>query len=119
LYYAEPGRYFGVPLSNFVGWFLVGWAIVGGYLWLVRRRSQPLGSPLWGVGLYYGILLFNLGMTGWIGEGTLLGTGILVHVAVILVLYRLRALSTARGWEDLHRGAAGPAATAATDKRGV
>jgi hypothetical protein len=59
-----------------------------------------------------------LTMTGRIGEWRLLGAGILVHVAVILVLYRLRALSTARGWEALHR-AAGPAATAATDKRGV
>src|SRR5712691_10741416 len=34
-YYAEPGFYFGVPLSNFAAWALVGWAIVGGWLWMV------------------------------------------------------------------------------------
>jgi putative membrane protein len=97
-YYAEPGTYFGVPLSNFAGWFLVGWAIVGGYLWAVGRRPQALGSPLGGIGLYYGVVLFNLGITGWIGEGTLLGAGILVHVAVFLLVYALKAISVTRGW---------------------
>ncbi|HEV8227535.1 MAG TPA: carotenoid biosynthesis protein [Methylomirabilota bacterium] len=118
-YYAEAGAYFGVPFSNFVGWALVGSAIVGGYLWVARRRTRPPRSPVGGIGLYYGVLCFMLAMTGRIEEWRLLGAGILVHVAVILVLYRLRALSTARGWEALHRGAAGRAATAATDKRGV
>ena len=118
-YYPEGGVYFGVPISNFVGWALVGSAIVGGYLWVAGRRARPPGSPAGGIGLYYGVLCFMLAMTGRIGEWRLLGAGILVHVAVILVLYRLRALSTARGWEALHRGAAGPAAAAATDKRGV
>ena len=47
-YYAEPGIYFGVPLSNFAGWFLVGWVIVGGYLWVAGRRPRALGSPLGG-----------------------------------------------------------------------
>jgi len=80
--YVEPGTYFGGPLSNFASWFLVGWAIVGGYLRAVRRRPQALGSPLGGISLYYGAVLFNLGITGWIGERVLLGAGILVHVAV-------------------------------------
>lgn len=118
-YYAEPGVYFGVPVSNFVGWALVGSTIVGGHLLTVRRRPLPLGSPAGGIGLYYGVLGFMLALTGWIGEWGLLGAGILVHVAVILVLYRLRALSTARGGEALPRGATGPTATAATDERGV
>ena len=100
-YYAEPGLYFGVPLSNFAGWFLVGWAIAGGYLWAVRRWPRAPGSPLAGVGLYYGILLFNLAMTGWIGERTMLGAGILVHVAVFLLVCALKAMSVTRGWTDV------------------
>jgi putative membrane protein len=28
-YYVNPGWYFGVPLSNFAGWFLVAFAIIG------------------------------------------------------------------------------------------
>jgi len=99
-YYAEPGIYFGVPLSNFAGWFLVGWAIVGGYLWAVGRRPQALGSPLGGIGLYYGVVLLNLGITGWIGERTRLGAGILVHVGVFLLVYALKAISVTRGWPD-------------------
>ena len=100
-YYAEPGLYFGVPLSNFGGWFLIGWAIAAGYIWAIRRRPRSVGSPLGGVGLYYGILLFNLGMTGWIGERALLGAGILVHVAVFLLVYGLKGISVTRGWTDV------------------
>ncbi len=97
-YYAEPGIYFGVPLSNFAGWLLVGWAIAGGYVWAVGRRPQALGSPLGGIGLYYGIVLFNLAITGWIGERTRLGAGILVHVAVFLLVYGLKTISVTRSW---------------------
>src|SRR5439155_26393670 len=87
-YYAETGFYCGVPLSNFAAWALVGWAIVGGWLWMAGR-SPRLGSPWAGTALYYGVLVFNLGITAWTGERKLLGIGILLHVAVIMVLYRL------------------------------
>lgn len=99
-YYAEPGVYFGVPLSNFAGWLLVGWAIAGGYLRAVGRRPRALGSPLGGIGLYYGVLCFNLGVTWWIGQRALLGAGILVHVAVFLLVYGLKTFSVTRGWTD-------------------
>jgi putative membrane protein len=99
-YYAEPGTYFGVPLSNFVGWLLVGWIIVGGYLRAVRRRPPAVGSPMGGVGLYYGVVLFNLGITGWIGETALLQAGILVHVAVFLLVCFLKSISVTRGWTE-------------------
>jgi hypothetical protein len=97
-YYAEPGTYFGVPLSNFAGWFLVGWAIAGDYLWAVGRRPQALGSLLGGIGRYYEVVLFKHGITGWIGERTLLGAGIPVHVAVFLLVYALEAVSVTRVW---------------------
>jgi putative membrane protein len=85
-YYAEAGAYFGVPLSNFAGWLVVGWVTVGGYL-AVTGNPDRRGRPELGVGLYYGVLLFNLAITWWIGEMSLLGTGILIHAAAFLLLY--------------------------------
>jgi putative membrane protein len=85
-YYAEPGAYFGVPLSNFAGWLVVGWVTVGGYLAVAGKRDR-LGRPELGVGLYYGVLLFNLAITWWIGEMGLLGMGIMIHSAAFLLLY--------------------------------
>jgi uncharacterized membrane protein len=84
-YYPEPGVYFGVPLANFGGWLIVGWLIVGGYV--VAARDQAGGRPGLGIGLYYGVLVFNLALTWWIGEPVLLTAGILIHVATFLLLY--------------------------------
>jgi uncharacterized membrane protein len=98
--YPAGGVYFGVPLSNFAGWALVGWIIVGGYAWVTRgdAGSRSSGrSPGPGVALYYGVLLFNLSVTSWIGEWRLLSAGILVHAVLYLVLYAVSARRRARG----------------------
>ncbi len=98
-YYVEPGMYFGVPLSNFGGWVLVGVVGVGGYLWV----TGPVGAPearrlLPGIALYYGVLGFNLAVTGWLGEWALLLSGGALHAVVAVVLYTVgtRAPSSAR-----------------------
>jgi hypothetical protein len=48
-YYPEGGAYFGVPLSNFAGWMIVGWVGVGGFVFCsgavgdgLRRRWPGL-----------------------------------------------------------------------------
>lgn len=115
-YYAQPGPYFGVPLSNFVGWWLVGAISVGVYLVLrgrggrgPARRDPGRGVPgsgasgvagglhrprLWpGVALYYGVLGFNLAVTAWIGEWLLLGIGVALHAVVTLGLLATRPAS--------------------------
>jgi uncharacterized membrane protein len=83
-YYPEPGVYFGVPLSNFAGWVIVGTVGVGLYLALAPSSSGRLAWP--GVALYYGVLGFNLAMTAVIGEWRLAAVGAVIHVAVALVI---------------------------------
>jgi uncharacterized membrane protein len=86
--YAEPGVYFGVPLSNFAGWWLVGLVGVGGYLAVAGPAGAPI-ARLWpGVALYYAVLGFNLTMTAWIGEWVLFAAGATLHVALAIPLLR-------------------------------
>ena len=95
-YYPEPGVYFGVPLSNFAGWLIVGWVTVGGYVAATGRRHRPRRPGL-GIGLYYGVLLFSLTMTWWIGELALLAVGILIHLAAFLLLFIAAGAAARRG----------------------
>jgi len=95
-YYPDPGMHFGVPLANYVGWAVVGLISLSTYFRFDRQLPE-LSLPaddsitarlLLGVGLYYGVLAFNLGMTFWIGEPLLGMTGLLMYIppTVLLVL---------------------------------
>jgi uncharacterized membrane protein len=88
--YPEGGVYFGITLSNFAGWFLVALALIRvlQYLatgpapsrfWDWGRRRFP-SQALLGVGLYLGILAFNLAMTFLIGETTLGWVGVFIYL---------------------------------------
>jgi putative membrane protein len=93
-YYPDGGAYFGVPLSNFAGWVIVGAVGVGGYLALVR---EPAGrEPRGGVALYYAVAVFNLGVTVWIGEWVLAAVGLTLHGALALSLRWMNAGVEAR-----------------------
>ena len=99
--YTTPGVYFGVPLSNFAGWVIVGAVRVGLYLTLLPGVSGRRAWP--GVALYYGVLGFNLAVTVRIGELLLAAIGATIHVVVALsVWYLHRKPGAALGPE--HRG---------------
>src|SRR5436309_5182149 len=99
--YTTPGVYFGVPLSNFAGWVIVGAVGVGLYLTLLPGVSGRRAWP--GVALYYGVLGFNLAVTVRIGELLLAAIGATIHVVVALsVWYLHRKPGAALGPE--HRG---------------
>jgi uncharacterized membrane protein len=103
-YYPDPGLHFGVPFANYVGWAVVGLISLAIYFPLERRLPAlslpPSITPrlLLGVGLYYGVLAFNLSVTFWIGESFMGMSGLLMHLPVItLLMFRLagpRAVST-------------------------
>jgi uncharacterized membrane protein len=88
--YPEPGVYFGVPLGNFGGWFLVALGLIRVLQWLAAgapssswwdwgRRDFP-SQALLGPALYLGILGFNLIMTFVIGETCLGWVGIFIYL---------------------------------------
>jgi putative membrane protein len=95
-FYPDPGLHFGVPFANYVGWAVVGLISLAIYFPL-ERRLPALSTPpsvtlrlLLGVGLYYGVLVFNLSVTFWIGESFMGMSGLLMHLPVIVLLvYRL------------------------------
>lgn len=59
--YPHGGIFFGVPLSNFLGWFLAGMAILSLYEYLkkfLRLSRPPLSAPRLGPFFYLSILAF-------------------------------------------------------------
>ncbi|UVT21890.1 MAG: carotenoid biosynthesis protein [Nitrospira sp.] len=91
-YYPDPGWHFGVPFANYVGWAVVGLISLAIYFPL-DRRLPSLSLPqsmtqrlLLGIGLYYGVLAFNLGMTFRIGESFIGMSGLLMHLPVLIIL---------------------------------
>jgi putative membrane protein len=100
-YYPDPGIHFGVPVTNYIGWAVVGLIALTGFFLLDHRlqsmrQESPVNRPitgeiLLGCGLYYGVLLFNLAVTFWIGEALLGMTGVLIYLPITaLMLLRLR-----------------------------
>jgi putative membrane protein len=100
--YPEGGVYFGVPLSNFAGWFLVALILIRALQYLAHpapvparvwdwgRRTFPCQALL-GPALYLGILGFNLGVTFLIGETCLGWVGVFIYLPFLtwLVLKHL------------------------------
>jgi uncharacterized membrane protein len=88
--YAAPGVHFGVPLTNYLGWFVVGLISLTIYFFFDRRLPPLPPHTEWstthrlllGVGLYYAVLVFNLGVTFWIGEWHMAFTGVLIHLPI-------------------------------------
>jgi hypothetical protein len=99
-WYPQGGMYFGVPLSNFGGWAIVGAAIVLLFQridrLLVRRgcgsnagvRYVP-AKAIWGPALYYLVLLFNLTVTFLIDEPFLGLVGLLIFTPITVMVMML------------------------------
>ena len=90
--YPEPGPYFGVTIENFMGWFIVGIAVL--CIWRAidnktvkgRHDGRPM-LDLLGPALFYAVLLFNLGMTFFIGEYALGAAGALLFAPVTALVF--------------------------------
>jgi uncharacterized membrane protein len=101
-FYIEPGEYFHIPLTNFAGWIFVAAITLTCFAalnsWVDSKTpaqtKQLPGQALLGPGLYFGVLIFNLGVTFYIGEfmlgvsGTIISLGI--FTLVFLKIWKLR-----------------------------
>jgi len=96
-YYPDGGSYFGITLANFLGWYFVCFVIVSLFVSLEKLtfakapgfkdgvrsyRYKALGP----VGLYFGVLGFNLFMTFWIGERELGVVGVIIILPLIVMI---------------------------------
>ena len=112
-YYEYSGFYFGVPLSNAVGWAFVGFVSFWVYQKVEKKYlSGPDAKPvkckvpyhsLMGVGLYYGVLLFMLSICWWINEKALLIASTflyLIPTALLIVRFnQASARATDQEWK--------------------
>jgi len=107
--YRENGIHFGVPLSNYWGWLVTSFCLVGAFQLIDLRRQDgaakglcnlPFRSLL-GPVLYLSVLLFTWGVTLWIGERFMALSGILIYTLPILmvVLLALRRVNRYSGEE--------------------
>lgn len=95
--YREQGLHFGVPLSNYWGWLLTSIFLMGAFQLIDARRldDAPKGvcnlpfRSLLGPVLYLSVLLFNWGVTFWIGEPFMALEGILIYTLPILMTVML------------------------------
>jgi len=96
-YYPGGGSYFGITLANFIGWYFVCFVIVRLFAAIekvVFAKSSGAGAGVWiyrykalgPVGLYFGVLGFNLLMTFWIGERELGVVGVIIVLPLIVMI---------------------------------
>lgn len=93
-YYDPPGFYHGVPLSNFLGWYLVAFLIISSYqrLDILMEKKEPFqgGLPVpykgfYGICLYFGIMGFILFVTFLLCRDYPLGlTGVFIALPLFM-----------------------------------
>ena len=87
--YRHAGVYFGVPLSNFAGWFVVSSAVIGVNQVLDARlpaHDRCMGVRyihLGGFGLFLSIMVFNLAIATWLEAYRILLAGLLIVIVFI------------------------------------
>jgi len=99
-WYPQGGMYFGVPLTNFGGWAIVGAAIILLFQGLDRLlvrcgwgseagvRYVP-AKAMWGPLLYYLLLVFNLVVSFMVDEPHLGLVGVLIFTPITLMVMTL------------------------------
>ncbi|UFS69015.1 carotenoid biosynthesis protein [Geomonas sp. RF6] len=97
--YREVGAHFGVPLSNYLGWWLVSAVMIAALQVIdrvigkreARREKRPAGikaapyRSLYAPFLYLCVIAFNLSVTFYIGEHLMALTGIFIFTLPVVM----------------------------------
>jgi len=92
-YYAHEGYYFGVPLSNFLGWFAVAFVaiFINLILWQFFFSEKHLKSSMLNLFFYLSIAIFNITISLIIGSYALAISSILIlSFTFILLRYLIK-----------------------------
>src|SRR5512136_912331 len=98
--YREPGCHFGVPISNYFGWWVVSLLMVLALQIVDRRRGKKPDKPptgvwnppfraLYGPLLFLSVIIFNITVTFLIGEKLMATTGIFIFTLPIAIVFVL------------------------------
>ncbi|MDA8431703.1 MAG: carotenoid biosynthesis protein [Nitrospiraceae bacterium] len=113
--YPGGGVYFGIPVSNFAGWALVGFLLVWLIQWIDTRLEGKkdvvgYGYPsryLIGPGLYLGIAGFNIFMAFFIGEYNTAWSSLFIFLLPAVLVFSIVKMRLAgpedAGAIDAHR----------------
>lgn len=95
-YYPNGGQYFGVTISNFIGWAIVAFVIIGIFQLcdkLLESKEKNLEYMKWkglraylGAALYLGVYFFNWGITIYLKEWKLVIADLIWISPLVLLL---------------------------------
>ena len=137
-WYDPPGPHFGVPISNYLGWFFVALVTVALFQLLDAKLASGKGKPagvlprlpmrsLMGPGLYFGIVTFGIVMLFRIRAYTIAWSGLFIYIPLMAMaaniltrdISRATAADLSRHLEDFpyDKPAAGKPKPAVTTSR--
>ena len=99
-WYDPPGPHFGVPISNYLGWFFLALIGVAIFQWLDARLNRGIQKPygalpnfpsraLLGPGLYFGIVTFGITMLFCVGAAQTAWASLFVYLPFVTLVVHI------------------------------
>ena len=110
-WYDPPGPHFGVPISNYLGWYFTAAITILIFVFLDARMRHDSGKPaglmlnipsraLLGPGLYAGIVLFGISMLFIIGAYEIAWASVFIYLPFSVMVVHLMTRAENWGTQD-------------------
>ncbi len=111
-WYDPPGPHFGVPISNYLGWYFVAAVAIAIFQLLDSRLNRGAGKPwgavpsitsraLMGPALYAGIVLFGIGMLFLVGAYETAWASVFIYLPFTVMVVHLVTRPASYGGADM------------------